>query len=76
MAQLTIYLDDEILEKVKRGAQMEGASVSKWVRRRLEEDFEEEWPAGYFDLLGKLDSTDFKRPSQPPFDKDIKRESV
>ncbi len=74
MGQLTIYLDDETLEKVKRGAEIEGDSVSGWVRRQLEDEIKRDWPPNYFDLFGRLEGTEFKRPGQPPLKDDLERE--
>ena len=76
MGQLTIYLDDETLEKVKRGAEIEGDSVSSWIRRRLEKEIEGDWPPNYFELFGKLEGTDLKRPRQPAPENDVEREGI
>lgn len=64
MGQMTIYLDDELREKVKHVAKREGQSVSSWIRTRIEDSIEDEWPPGYFDLFGELGS-DVTRPDQP-----------
>ena len=76
MGQLTIYLDDETLEKVKRGAEIEGDSVSSWIRRRLEKEIEGDWPPKYFELFGKLEGTDLERPRQPAPENDVEREGI
>ena len=35
MAQLSLYIDDETLKKVKKAAKSQNISVSKWITSRL-----------------------------------------
>ena len=74
MGQLTIYLDDPSLRRVKAAARRERRSVSGWVKERIVRQFDQVWPDGYFDLLGSLADEELERPTQPMFDADCKRE--
>lgn len=66
MAQLTIYLEKEVVEKISKAALIESQSVSKWVRNRILKDLEPStWPENYFDqICGSLENIDFERPPQ------------
>lgn len=66
MAQVTIYLDDETLKRVERAAKKTGTSISAWVKGRLVTSLDDDWPAGYFDLLGSLADSDLERPKPSP----------
>lgn len=76
MAQLTIYLDDESIKRIERAASREQSSVSGWVKRRLIQSLDDQWPEGYFDLFGSLEEGDLvKPPDLDPAD-DAPRESL
>lgn len=70
MAQLSLYLDDALMGRLKRRAGHEGVSVSKYVSRLVEENLLYTWPTGYFDLFGSIDDETFVEPMDPPFDID------
>jgi hypothetical protein len=76
VAQLTIYMDDETLDKVERSARLAKVSVSRWVRDRLSSIVEKEWPEGYFDLFASLSDEDIERPAQPILDVDAPRDRL
>ncbi len=75
MAQLTIYLRDDLLREIERAAKDENRSVSSWVRARLEGSVVRGWPADYASVFGSLADTDFERPPLPPGVSD-RRESM
>ena len=74
MAQLTVYLDDKTRRRIERAARESDVSVSQWVKDKLTQALERDWPAGYFDLLGSLKDSDLARPAQPPLSADAPRE--
>lgn len=74
MAQLTIYLDDESLKRIEDAATKAKSSVSGWVKARLVQSLEDQWPADYFRMLGTL-GDDFQRPAEIGFPGDAPRES-
>ena len=76
MGQITIYMDDETLKKIEDAAHKEHDSVSKWVKKRLVRVLENSWPKDYFELFGSLRDDSFKRPAQPPWPKDRKRQTI
>jgi len=65
MGQTTIYLDDHTAKRVEEAARAAGASVSSWIRSKLDEAIKRAWPPGYFDVFGSLENTDLERPPQP-----------
>ena len=76
MSQLTIYLDDVSMRKVKTSAQKAKMSVSRWARTKLTEASTHEWPADYFRLFGSLSEEDLKRPNQGQFIDDLSRRKL
>jgi len=75
MSQLTIYLDEVSMREVKRSAQREHVSVSKWAKRRLCEAVRHTWPADYFGLFGALHDSDLTRPPQSDLPDDTDRKA-
>ena len=81
MAQLTVYIDEGTLKKISLAAKEEGESVSKWVKRRLEESFKENlkgWPKGYLEWLDSLkdNPVDIDVPEDLGWDLDRPREKL
>jgi predicted transcriptional regulator len=58
MGQVTIYLDNEIENKLKKAAKASKQSVSKWVAAIINEKVSTEWPENIADLAGSW-KTDF-----------------
>ena len=52
MAQLTIYLDDETEERMKRAAAEAGVSRSRWVADVIRDKTASEWPEPVRRLAG------------------------
>ncbi|MFO7761591.1 MAG: CopG family transcriptional regulator [Desulfobia sp.] len=52
MGQVTIYLDNETQEKMKKAAASSKLSVSKWVAGLIREKVSEEWPDEVISLAG------------------------
>jgi hypothetical protein len=52
MGQVTIYLDNEIENKMKLAARTNHMSVSKWVAGLIREKISTEWPQGVVNLAG------------------------
>jgi len=76
MPQVSIYFDKETLEKAEAAAKQEGCSLSKWVRRSVDNTLSSSWPPGYFELFGSLKGMGLKRPDQGSFDQDAPREKL
>ena len=79
MAHVNIYLDDELLQKVRTAAEVEHTSLSSFIRSRLEESLAKkaEWPDGYFEnVVGSLSDEELERPPQPDFEADARRDTL
>lgn len=50
--------------------------MSGWVKKRLMQSLEDQWPAGYLKLLGALAEDDLQRPPEPKADSDAPRETL
>ncbi len=76
MPQISLYIDRETMKKIERVAGESNMSISRWVRENLRNVLSDEYPQGFFDLFGAVDDDSFRRPDQPGFDSDAKRESL
>lgn len=52
MGQVTIYLDNETENKLKKAAKSSQLSVSKWVAGVIKEKIMTEWPQDVVELAG------------------------
>lgn len=52
MGQVTIYLDNEIENKMKTAAKTSHLSVSKWIAEIIKEKISTEWPQDVVNLAG------------------------
>ena len=76
MGQITIYLDEKNLQKVKRAAKRDKTSVSQWAKKRLTNAIEKTWPDDYFELFGSLADVDLTRADQPVWKNNLQREPM
>ena len=76
MAQLTIYLDDDTIKRIENAAGHEHSSISKWVKNRLLESLEKQWPSDFFSLQGSLSEGDLMEPPELDFSQDTPREKL
>jgi hypothetical protein len=54
MAQITIYLPDQVEKKVRRAAKAEGMSVSRWIADRVVHSVDDAWPKGVLNAAGAI----------------------
>ena len=52
MAQVTLYMDEDTLARVREAAEAAGVSVSAWVSQLVRERTRREWPPGVAELAG------------------------
>jgi hypothetical protein len=52
MAQLTIYLPDDIESKARKAAKGKGKSVSRWIADQVVHSLEDTWPQAVLDAAG------------------------
>jgi hypothetical protein len=52
MAQVTLYLDDETRERMRKAAKAAGLSQSRWLAELVRQETASEWPAEVRELAG------------------------
>ncbi len=52
MAQITIYIDDEVLALVKAATKAAGISQSQWIAEAVRLRVKKEWPASIHKIAG------------------------
>ncbi|MBI4705378.1 MAG: CopG family transcriptional regulator [Deltaproteobacteria bacterium] len=52
MPQVTVYVDQDTAQKMRRAARTTGLSLSKWVARVIQESTRSEWPESVKALAG------------------------
>jgi hypothetical protein len=52
MAQVTIHLDDEAEARMRRAAEEEGVSPSRWIAELIREKTASRWPESFRRLIG------------------------
>ena len=52
MAQLAIYIDDQLADRLDKAVKASGKSKSKWVAEAIRHSLLDQWPKGFFDLAG------------------------
>jgi len=76
MPQISLYIDEETLEKIKAAASREHISISKWVAYRIRSQVEPEYPAYFDELFGSIDDETFTEPEEINVSLDSFRESL
>ena len=76
LPQISLYIDEETLEKIKAAAEREHTSISKWVAGRIRLQVEPEYPAGYEALFGAIKDASFAEPHEINALLDAFRESM
>jgi hypothetical protein len=57
MGQVTIYLDNDLENKMKAAARTSDLSVSKWIANIIKEKTSTEWPQDVIQLAGSWKDT-------------------
>jgi len=52
MANITIYLPDEIERKARKAARDRKTSVSRWIAEEVEKSLKTSWPKEFLDAAG------------------------
>jgi hypothetical protein len=76
MANLTIYLPDEVEREVRRAADESNMSVSKWVADRVGKSLETLWPAEFLALAGAFPDFPEAEELRQGYGEDVSRESL
>jgi hypothetical protein len=54
MAQITIYLPDDVENKARKAAKAKGTSVSRWIAERVVDTLADAWPKDVLDAAGAV----------------------
>ena len=52
MAQLAIYINDQLAKRLDKAVKASGQSKSKWVAEAIRRSLQDQWPDGFFELAG------------------------
>ena len=74
--QISLYIDQNTLEKIEKAAKKNHASVSKWVGSNIKKFLKDDYPEDYFTLFGSIKDDTLHRPEQIPYKNDVKREKI
>lgn len=75
MPQISLYVDEETLEKVENAAAREDKSISKWVVEQLKAKLDPVYPKNFEQLFGSVNDSSFTRPEEIPYQNDVERDS-
>lgn len=59
MPQLSLYLDDATMSLLRTNALKEGISLSRYAKKRIEQDAFSAWPSSFWDTYGALEDNSF-----------------
>jgi predicted transcriptional regulator len=76
MGQVTIYLEDEVEEKMSAAAKSEHLSKSKWVASLIKAKVATEWPESITQLAGAWKDLSFAEEGRANLGRDVEREEL
>jgi hypothetical protein len=76
MAQITIYLPDEIENRARRAAKTARTSVSRWIADRLKDDLCDQWPKEVLAAAGAVPDFPSLKEIRGEYGKDARRENL
>ena len=76
MAQVTLYLDDETKERMRRAAKAAGMSQSRWLAELVRQGTVNEWPAEVRELAGAWPDFPEARELRRTSGRDVRREKL
>lgn len=76
MGQVTIYLEDEVEEKMSMAAKSEHVSKSKWVAALIKDKVASEWPESIVRLAGAWKDLSLVEDDRASLGQDIEREAL
>lgn len=75
MAQVNIYIPDELKKKIEKLAKSRKSSLSQLVAEAITKHLADSWPDKFFDLFGSVEGQ-FERPTQEGDQRDVPREEL
>lgn len=76
MAQITLYLDEELEKRLKAAAKAANLSQSRFVANLIAEKLDDEWPAAVRALAGAWPDFPEAEALRRPFGQDVEREPL
>jgi hypothetical protein len=76
MAQITIYLPDEIESKARKAAKARRTSVSRWIADQVVRKLEDTWPDAILNAAGALPDFPSLGEIRKGYGRDTRRESM
>ena len=76
MGQVTIYLEDEIEEKMSMAAKSEHVSKSRWIAGLIKAKVASEWPESIAQLAGAWEDLPLAEEGRANLGKDVEREAL
>ncbi len=76
MGQVTIYLEDEIENKMVEAAQSAHLSKSKWIAQVIKEKVDSQWPLSVQEAAGSWNDFPSAEELRENIGKDTKRETL
>lgn len=76
MGQVTIYLDDETEQKMRKAAESAGISQSRWIADLIHQRTRTHWPDSVRELAGKWPDFPESDALREPLGTDTDRESL
>ena len=76
MGQVTIYLEDEVEEKMSAAAKSEHLSKSKWVASLIKAKVASEWPESITQLAGAWKDLSLAEEDRADLGRDVERETL
>ena len=74
MPLISLYIDQDTLEKVEKLARSKHISISKWVGNNIKTHIKNQYPDDFFSLFGAIKDDSFQAPHSLDPDNDTQRE--
>lgn len=76
MPQISLYIDEEKLKKVKQAAKTDNTSISMWVARQIDQALESRYPENFEKLFGSINDDTFTLADRDSEAEDAERETL
>jgi hypothetical protein len=76
MPQLSVELDDNMIDQIRENAKVHNISVSKFISNALDKYMSNQWPEFFEALFGSVQDESFQRQPQIPFQLNAKNKKV
>ncbi len=76
MAQITIYLPDDLENRARKAAKAKRKSVSRWIADQVAGTLEDTWPKSVLDAAGALPDFPSLKEIRRGYGRDVPREHI